>query len=317
MVSHSSKEKMRSNREPAAYGSFCQPRRGEERGVGREKLSSATLSSADLCQPHDENRSKCKQPRIPMPEYQSGRKQAQLSEQPRWTGEFVIGLANALRPEMGRGRGKTPDEGTVQNLFGSTGGEDRPDELEILEHHRTVVASGRPQRRFANSECAGPISTEYAIQKCATGVPPRVPWQRSEEILRPHHVEIVQRLRYRNERRQTVSNVIIGNNDSLMGGEPNSGQHTADFSHWCAKIRVRGYMANEVAPSRLVTIEYCRRRAVDDDHFRMFAEPYQVPAKLPRAIRDGSADGQDVRNRGIDRLWHACQNGQHVCRAIT
>ena len=64
-----------------------------------------------------------------------------------------------------------------------TGRPDRPEQLQVLEQHIAVVATGVQDQRAAQPEGAGEVAAADPVEQCPGGVEAGVPGQRVEVVL--------------------------------------------------------------------------------------------------------------------------------------
>src|SRR5437660_668133 len=100
-------------------------------------------------------------------------------------------------PKPGPSGGASPTrntrpEGPARNRLATTGGDDRADQFEVLEHDVAVVPAGALHQMASHRERAGEVAIDGAVQQRSRRVPHRVPREGIEVVLRTHDVRLVE-----------------------------------------------------------------------------------------------------------------------------
>lgn len=255
-VRNTAKEYAREERQPAAHSPLGQPDRREEGSGKWEKPRAAGPTPPQLGEGndgHDEDRKN--HPATNYREKDRAGKNSQLQQESERASHFVVSLSDSLRPEVS-GAGRQAQYVCIEkDGFSAAGGEDGANKLEILEHCVAVVAFGREQARAKHAERARPVATSHPIEKHSSRVPAGVPGERIEVVLRAHDLRITERLSDAPQRDIVVVNIIVRDDEPLVAGEANPGQHIPDFAHRSGELWFESDVTHDASPARSVSAE--------------------------------------------------------------
>src|SRR6476661_385747 len=148
-----------SNGKPAANSAFENPRWCQYRCGNWKERSTEFAPASNLCR--DDNRRGSDWEENPHALERGENCEWKYCELPcksRGSGDLIVSLAHALRPEMARGGRAPHDVYVLPDGLGSTACDHSADKLEILEHGVAVVSIGAPECRSADTKCAGPVA---------------------------------------------------------------------------------------------------------------------------------------------------------------
>jgi hypothetical protein len=314
-VRHTAKDQSRAHCQPRAYGALGKPCGAEEGRARRKDAPAALPPPSDFGgQRRRDGEGGDRAPTASDGERHACWQHGQLHCEPDGSGEFVIRLANALRREVPRRRGAPRDEDIVQQHLTSAGGHHGANELEILEQRAAVIPAGGDQHRATHRDCSWPVTASHTIEKYATGVPACMPGQRIEIVLRTNHVGEVERGHHPTERRLVVTDVIVGDNHSLMRRQPYPGEHAADLTHLGRQIAVGRYVTQAdmecVGPGRSMRREDRGWRSIDNDGLGAFGQPAQIRGELVSQYKRRRSDRQNVAETSGGRIDDAFECGR-------
>jgi hypothetical protein len=295
-VANPAEEHAGEERQPAAHGALGYPDRSEEASGKRKNACTPGPAASELGESNGSD-DECRQNFPPTGYHENRRagKNGQLQEESDRPSHLVVGLADALGPEVSGAGRPAQHVGIEKDGLAAARGKDGAYQLEILEHRVAVVTSCRDQRRSAHAERAWPVAARHPIDKHSPRVPACVPGQRIEVVLRPHDIDITERVRDTHQRGTVVANVIVRKNEPLVPGETNSSEHISNLPHRRDKSRLGRHVAYDPSPARGVGAEYFRRGRIHDQNLvSVRREPSQVVGPLRRQNWLGRLYREDV-----------------------
>ena len=295
-VSNATKRDFRYKGEPATDRSLSQPRWCEERRGWRKVPCSASSAAPRFGECYrSDTESREKKPLTTKSEGQRHGKKRQLPGKAQRPREFVVGLSNALRPEVRGGSWASQNVRVEENGLSTAGRDDGSNELEILEHCIAIVSARRAQNGSPHAESAGPIATCRAVEEHPRCVPAGMPWRRIEIVLRPNDVRIIERYCDARKGDVIIPDIIVGDDQLLTRGELDSTEHVSDLAHRGREVGQRRYVSNERTPGGGVGFKDLRGRRVHDDYFFDHrGKPTQIFGEVCRGFRAGCLDRQDI-----------------------
>ena len=87
-------------------------------------------------------------------------------------------LANALRPEMSRGRRSPLDVDVGIKCLSPSGGDNSSNELEILEHRVPIISASRLENGTSYGQRTRPVTAGHPVEEHSARVPTCVPGKR-------------------------------------------------------------------------------------------------------------------------------------------
>ena len=295
MVPASAAEDPVGDRQPGAHAALEEPQWREGRGPGGEEDPAAGPAPPGLG--HDDRRSRRGGNGRPASTDCAGhgdRHHEEHAGQTRRLGQVVVGLAPALGPEAAGGRREPPDETVEGGRDPAAPGFDRADQFEVLEEQVAVISVR--DRAAADGQGAGVVPTGHPVEEGARGVPGGVPGARSEVVLWPDELGVVEESDHAFQVRGFVAHVVVGDDDPVVAGEPQPGQHPGDLAVQDHRLGVGPDVAQrEPGPMLRPAVGHGGVGAVDDDEVDEPPEPVQVAGQLVGGRFVRSPEREDVR----------------------
>ena len=265
------------DRGPHADATFEQPegrgQRCDDREYGRSTSSAAACFREDHRTEHRHGDSRPAERHDG--EAEAG-EQRERDGQPQRAGELVIGLSNALRPEVPGLRWQPADEQIERTQLPSTRSRDGSHQFQILEEHIAVIPAGGLEHVSTNAERARPVAASRPIDQHPSGIEAGVPGHRPEEVLGPDDVRPPESAEDGSERRLVVAHVVVSDDEQGTRGPTHPCQDASDLpigeGHqvWIDRDVVHGSR-----PTRREIREDPRERSIDDDDLRHAVERRQ------------------------------------------
>lgn len=200
---------------PATKGTLEDPDRSPQRCSGREDGLSGTPTSTHFSENDAPQRYQGKA-MYGRPGQEQRWKQAELDDEPEGLGEAVIGLTDSLLREVLPGTRDACDEEVICTDIDTTGGPHSPNEFEVLEKGFRAVTISCKDRAPADPHRPWVIRAESPVQQCSAGIPPGMPGQAGEVVLRTNEICFRKKHQEMLQLGFTVPDVIIGYHDMLV-----------------------------------------------------------------------------------------------------